>query len=239
MFSTNIGREFSEVVTNAVILKIINEDEQDKTCNYNGSTVQQDFFKQMPSKNFLVPQGLAFNIINKSMKHKSYLSTNNITFGLGIVTGNNDLYIKDKSEDGFEPVISGKELGKYFVKYNKINKYILFEKNKLQQVAPESLYRCKNKILYKFIGKKLTFSIENRGLLNLNSANMICFPDHANIYYILAVLNSRLTQLLFDEYYDTHKVLKSHIQSFPIYEIKMKIKEQNILKKLKHYSTYL
>lgn len=153
MFSTNIGREFSEVVTNAVILKIINEDEQDKTCNYNGSTVQQDFFKQMPSKNFLVPQGLAFNIINKSMKHKSYLSTNNITFGLGIVTGNNDLYIKDKSEDGFEPVISGKELGKYFVKYNKINKYILFEKNKLQQVAPESLYRCKNKILYKFIGK--------------------------------------------------------------------------------------
>ena len=72
------------------------------------------------------------------------------------------------------------------------------------------------KIIYKFIGKKLCFAIEHKGILTLNSANIMCLDDNFDINYISAVLNSRITQLFFDESFDAHKVLKNHIKSFYI-----------------------
>ena len=62
------------------------------------------------------------------------------------------------------------------------------------------------------------FAAETKGILTLNSANVISFNKNDNIYYICAILNSRLTQLYFDELYNTHKLLKKHIQDFYIFD---------------------
>ena len=121
-----------------------------------------------------------------------------------------------------------------------LGKYIVFDKEKLQQVANENHYRYKNKLLYRFIGKKLCFCVEKKGLLSLNSANVICLDEEYNPYYISAILNSRITQLFFDENYDTHKVLRNHIESF--YIPKMNDDDYNeiinICKKTKSISFY-
>ena len=101
----------------------------------------------------------------------------------------------------------------------------------MQQVAKEELYRWQNKIIYKFIGKKLCFAVENHSLLSLNSANIICLGKEYNAFYVSAILNSRITQLYFDECYDTHKVLQRHIKSFfiPVFN-------KNIMKKIENLS---
>ena len=55
---------------------------------------------------------------------------------------------------------------------------------------------------------------------------MICLDDSENEYYVLAVLNSRLTNLIYDEYYHANKLLKNHIMSFPIFNISNDLKEE-------------
>ena len=80
--------------------------------------------------------------------------------------------ILNKKVKNAEPIISGKNLTKYNFNYANINQYIVFEKEKFQQVAKIENYRLP-KIIYKFISKKLCFSVEENGLLTLNSANII------------------------------------------------------------------
>jgi len=60
------------------------------------------------------------------------------------------------------------------------------------------------------------------------------------LYYITAILNSRITQLFFEDTYNTHKVLKNHIQSFyiPIFNDNIMKKISNICKKTKNGNSY-
>ena len=197
-------------------------DADDDSMIYNGKiTEYRDIFNNNPYTSFLVPSNpITKSILDKIKNADSYfLNTNNIKYCLGIVTGNNKDFISSVKEKNYEPVVSGKNLEKFYVNIKSIKKYILYRPEKFQQVADTSLYRSSNKILYKFVGKKLTFAYDTDGLLSLNSANVISLPDDLDGYYITAILNSRLTQLFFDEYYNTHKVLKNHIQHFPIYNL--------------------
>ena len=218
----DLGRQFSEVYTDTVLFKMIKSDTDDNSMIYNGKiTEYRDIFNNNPYTSFLVPSNpISKSILDKIKNADSYfLNTNNIKYCLGIVTGNNKDFIRSVKEENYEPVVSGKNLEKFYVNNKSIEKYILYRPEKFQQVADTSLYRSSNKILYKFVGKKLTFAYDTDGLLSLNSANVISLPDDLDGYYITAILNSRLTQLFFDEYYNTHKVLKNHIQHFPIYNL--------------------
>ncbi len=209
-----IGRKFEEIVTDVIIIKIKKESNENHKCRYDNAIVNQNEFKNNPYYNFLMIDNISMNIIKKLKNYQCYKLEEDVEFALGIVTGNNNKYITEKKTKENEPIISGKEIDKYSMNYAKINKFITFNRQELQQVAKEELYRSKNKIIYKFIGKKLCFAIENRGVLTLNSANLLILGERYNIYYISAILNSRITQLYFEDTYNTHKVLKNHIQSF-------------------------
>ena len=223
----NMGREFNEIVTDVVIIKVTNSKNIDNSCIFNKYKIKQNVFLDNPNYNFLIPSAIPKSIIDK-IKNTRYFNLNdtNSLFNLGIVTGNNKEYLFDKRIAKAEPIISGKEITRYNLNYKLINKYIVFDKDKLQQVAPEDNYR-REKIVYKFIGNKLCFAVDSKGLLTLNSANIISINGY-DIYYISAILNSRVTQLFFDEIYKTHKVLKSHIQSFYIFDFDDDIKNKII-----------
>ena len=216
-FIREIGREFEEIVTDVVIIKVIKRIPlKDETCLYNDKQINQQYFRNNTYTNFLITDTISTNIIRKIESYNHFHLIRNVNYALGIVTGNNKEYLSSIKTDENEPIISGKEIDKYNMDYTKISKYIKFERNKFQQVASEDLYRCKNKIIYKFIGKKLSFAVEQNGILTLNSANIICLGNEYDIFYISAILNSRITQLYFEDSYNTHKVLKNHIQSFCI-----------------------
>ena len=235
-----IGREFEEIVTDVVIIKVIKSSGKNNICLYDNKKVRQEDFSTNPYRNFLISDNTSSEIIKKIKNYPSFHLIDNVNYALGIVTGNNKKYIFNEPKDGTEPIILGKDINKYMMDYSKITKFIKYEKEKFQQVACEDFYRAKNKIIYKFIGKKLCFAIESKSMLTINSANVICLGDEYDIYYVVAILNSRITQLYFEDLYDTYKVLKNHIQAFyiPDFDLRTKKMIANLIKSVKPQKDY-
>ena len=147
-------------------------------------------------------------------KNKATLKGNAL-FGLGIVTGDNKKYISQIKTPDNEPVLKGADIEKY--RYNAAENFISFTPEKFQQVAPEHIYRAKEKLLYKFISSDLVFAYDDTGMLSLNSCNILIpqIPG-LSIKYVLAVLNSSVAQFIYSKRFGSVKVLRSHIEQIPI-----------------------
>jgi len=228
-----IGREFSEVVTENIIFQI--EKSEKKTINnslkYNDKNISQDNFLHNPNYSFLVPANeIEQNILLRINNFQSYYLIGSVKFGLGIVTGNNQKFLLTNSSKFNERIATGKNLNNYFVNYESIDKYIVFNPESYQQVAPVDIYRHSNRILYNFIGTRIKFAYDDTGLLTLNSANIICLYDGWDPFYVLAILNSRITQFYYNKMFHTHKLLRNHIESFKIFDFSLDLK--NTISKL-------
>ena len=140
-------------------------------------------------------------------------------FALGIVTGDNNRFLIPSGTDHAgitaEPIIRGFNLNKY--RLHGPFDQIRYTPEIFQQCAKEDLYRAKEKLLYRFIGKTPVFSYDDHGYLTLNSCNILI--PHINgldIKYILAVLNSDIATFYWRIGFDSVKLLKSHIETLPI-----------------------
>ncbi|MDR2457606.1 MAG: N-6 DNA methylase [Clostridiales Family XIII bacterium] len=139
-------------------------------------------------------------------------------WALGIVTGDNKGKLFDEQKNGFEPIYTGKEIAPF--KLKKAKKYILYNRDNFQQVAKDEIYRADKKLVYKFISKKLMFSIDSSSSLFLNSANIL-IPTIPNmsINTVAAFLNSELYQYLYQKMFGEIKILKSSLTALPFVEI--------------------
>ncbi|MBO9607246.1 MAG: N-6 DNA methylase [Paenibacillaceae bacterium] len=137
-------------------------------------------------------------------------------FALGIVTGDNSRWVlRDMPDDG-EAVVAGADVFQYNV-FPAEPRYIRFQPELFQQVAPARMYRAPEKLLYRFINAQLVFAYDETGLLSLNSANVLIpqldgFPAKA----VMAVLNSRAAQFYYRCAFASVKVLRRHIESIPL-----------------------
>ena len=139
----------------------------------------------------------------------------NADFALGIVTGNNKEYISSTKNENNEMILKGADICKYHI--NKTDNYIVFKPESFQQVAPTKMYRAKEKLLYRFICNQLVFAYDNQQTLSLNSCNIVIPKIKGlKVKYILAILNSRIAQLIYKKQFNSVKVLRSHIESIPI-----------------------
>jgi methylase of polypeptide subunit release factors len=143
-----------------------------------------------------------------------YLNNENSDWALWVVTGNNSDFISDIQLEGYIPVFTWKEVQPYKLKPAK--KYLRFEPEKFQQIAPLQKYTASPKLIYKFISDSLVFSLDNESSYTLNSANIIIPKVDYPIMTILALFNSRLFNKIFKKKFNSIKVLKSHIQSLPL-----------------------
>ncbi len=139
-------------------------------------------------------------------------------WGLGIVTGDNRGRLLDTPIDGAEAIVTGRELRRYTIIPPR--KYIFFDREKLQQAAPDRLYRADEKLLYKFISQRLVFAYDNQQTLCLNSANiMIPHVPGLTIKAVLALLNSSVLNFFHRQMSGTVKVIKNDLLHLPIPEI--------------------
>lgn len=136
-------------------------------------------------------------------------------FALGIVTGNNKEIISSEKNKKNEIVLKGLDICKFRIKPSR--NFIIFDPEKFQQVADEKMYRAKEKLLYRFISNQLVFAYDDKQTLSLNSCNIVIprIPD-IKIKYVLSILNSRVAQFIYKKEFNSIKVLRSHIESFPI-----------------------
>lgn len=141
-------------------------------------------------------------------------------WALGIVTGNNKEKVYKEYLDGAEPIYTGKEIEPFTLKQP--SSYIFYDPANFQQTAKEHYYRCPEKLVYKFISKKLIFAIDETGSLFLNSANIL-IPNVPGMSTktVLAFLNSSLFQYLYITLFDDYKILKSNLMRLPFPKVSM------------------
>lgn len=157
-----------------------------------------------------------FGIIEKlnHIEHAVYLKEHAI-FALGIVTGENEVYISDRKTEENERILKGQDIYKYRIKTS--DQYVFFKPDRFQQAAPVEYYRAPEKLLYRFISNQLVFAYDDKQLVSLNSCNIL-IPQIPGIHikYVLAILNSRVAQFIYKKQFHSVKVLRSHLEQIPI-----------------------
>ncbi len=182
------------------------------------SKIPQSLFETMPDNIFNIHfSDLSTKIIQHidSLNNK-YLKDHTL-FILGIVTGNNKKHlVAKKLSKQHSPIIVGKDLRKFKIDFG--GNYFIYDKSVLQQVAPRDYYENPEKLIYKFIGKNLTFAYDNEKRFSLNNANAIV-PKIPNLKmkYVLGILNSNLMQFYYAKLFFTVRVLRGNLERLPIF----------------------
>lgn len=171
-----------------------------------------------------------YEIISRMNRNGKLSLKDNAAFAMGIVTGSNrELLSSAPRSERSECIICGTDIRKYG--YTTGLNFIEFTPEKFQQCADEACYRAPEKLIYRFINKRLIFAYDNRQVLTLNSANIL-IPElsELDIFCVLAVLNSRPAQFYFSQNFNSCKVLRSHLEAFPFPEISHE--EQAVIKQM-------
>ncbi|HPS57327.1 MAG TPA: N-6 DNA methylase [Spirochaetota bacterium] len=154
-------------------------------------------------------------IINRIYSVKHVTLEGRATWALGIVTGNNGLFISSTCCEGYEPVIKGKDVEPFRILEG--DSFIKFEPAKFQQCAPEKVFRCGEKLVYRYISDRLVFAHDSYGRLTLNSANILVPEIHGiPMKYVMGLFNSTVYQFIFRKKFNSLKVLRSHIEELPV-----------------------
>jgi hypothetical protein len=137
-------------------------------------------------------------------------------WALGVVTGNNRKVLKRVPETGCEAIYTGKEIEPFRLREPQF--YLRYDRSRLQQVAKEEIYRAPEKLVYRFVSKRLTFAYDASQRLFLNSANILIprIPG-TSAKTVAAFLNSELFQFYYSQTFASAKVLKSELEelTFP------------------------
>ncbi len=139
------------------------------------------------------------------------------SWGLGIVTGNNEKFIQPSKRDGYIPVFKGADIFQNELKQP--SSYIPADLGLYQQVAPRQLYEAKEKLIYKFISSRLCFFHDTNQRYVLNSANMLIpnenFPVSTKV--LGELLSSDFMNWIFTCIFNTAKILRGDLEALPIY----------------------
>ena len=164
---------------------------------------------------FAAPEDL--QILEHVRAQKNFYLTGSI-FALGIVTGDNKKKVSRIRKHGMEPVITGREVGRYLLK-EAVN-FLYYDRKSFQQTAPDEYYRAKEKLVYRFISKSPVFAYDDSTLLCLNSANVLIpsIPG-MSVKTVLAFLNSKFLRYYYRLVFKDVKILKGNLLQLPFPEI--------------------
>ena len=218
-----LGRVFKNVFTNVIRLDLRKKEKNNpkvkiKLSNESFEINQERFENNYDNIFDININNIEETIFDKIFSHNYITLKDRAEWALGIVTGNNEKYVSDKPNKNYEPVFRGSDVNKYFLASPQ--RFIEFNPQLFQQVAPENKYRAKEKLIYKFISSKLVFAYDNKQSLTLNSANIL-IPKIGRypIKIISAFLNSALFQFIYFKKFNSIKILRNHLETLPFPEL--------------------
>ena len=189
-------------------------------CYYNHSKYQrfQQSFLLMPRHNlnyWTKPEEMM--LVEELLKQPYLTLKGHATWSLGIVTGNNAAMCRRSQRKGYKPIYRGKDIlpgrlkaASLFVNPEDFPRY--------QQMASMELLSAPVKLVYRFISSSLVFYCDTHQRYILNSANMLVldedFPLSAK--QLAETMNSRLSNWLFKQLFNTHKILRSDLEMLPV-----------------------
>lgn len=151
-------------------------------------------------------------ILRKIRRHPHFTLKDGAKWALGVVTGNNKKFLVP----GGERAIAGRNIEPFFIRGEA--RFDLTA-GKVQQMAPEELYRSSKKLVYRFIGGRLVFAVDREGRFTLNSANIV-IPDREKIplriEVLAALLNSAPMQFYYEKECGELKILRRNLETLPL-----------------------
>ncbi len=220
---TNHGKVFGGLMTGAVsfvMKKSLKRNNQEVTCFSEGEKYvrRQDSFKKNPKHIINIrtrPEEQRIIEYLYSLPHVRL--ENHADWGLGIVTGNNKKYISNQKKKGYIPVYKGKDILPGEIR--PATQFIPSDMRLYQQVAPQELYRAKEKIIYRFIATHPVCFVDTRQRYVLNSANIL-IPRSSlgiNARQLADILNSKLMAWLYERLFAARKILRSDLEALPLH----------------------
>lgn len=217
------GKAFNGLLTKAqaiILQKTLCKKKEEISCQINNKPFKRNSisFKNNPKKifNFWIDKQEeeviehVYNLPHITLKNKA-------KWALGIVTGNNSKYCLTENKKGYIPVFKGSD-----IKSNELKEptnYIPSDFSIYQQVAPLEFYKAPVKLIYKFISSNLSFYCDTEQRFILNSANLL-IPDNNIVIsekQLSELLNSNFMNWLFKSLFNTHKILRSDLETLPIH----------------------
>ena len=220
-----LGDIFDKVQCPCVILRLDNKRKDQITVRHYKKekkeliTCEKEYVvnsHRISEKSFhILADNEQYKLIEKILSVPHFTLEGQADFALGIVTGSNKSVLSKTPLDGWEGIIKGSDIHKFF--YDEPKSFAKFVPQNFQQVAPEHMYRSKEKLFYKFIANEPVFAYDSKGTISLNSANILIprVPGYSALY-IMAVLNSDLMSFYYRHTFKNMKVLRSAIESLPI-----------------------
>lgn len=208
-------KKFSGVMSDVYMLEMDHDDDESIVfINATTTVIPKEIYRSLKNHIFAHFNEQDIAIIEKVNSMKAHDLSGSV-FGLGVVTGDNKTKIFKEKIASSEQIFTGKEVENYRLLPPK--NYLIFDRSKLQQVAPDEIYRAPQKLVYKTINKYLKVAIDETGSLTSNSANII-IPKIAelDIYSILALLNSNLYSYLHIKMFGgVNKIAKENLMALP------------------------
>ena len=220
---THYGKPFKGLLTGAVGIVITKTNETSETiidCTYGDKKFQRvmDSFNKNPKSIFNIScTAEDAEVISHIYSIPHLTLSGYATWGLGIVTGNNEKYLERSYKEGLIPVYKGSDITKDGLK--SASNYINEDFSQYQQVAPMHLYKAREKLIYKFISSNLCFFHDTEGRLIINSANLLITNDifPVSMKVICDLLNSEFINWVFGKIFNTHKILRGDLEQLPIH----------------------
>lgn len=217
---TRCEETFSGVLTKAIAIQIENRQpsKRDSVKIVNGQTIYKKKQLELNQSVDAIISVESDEMSERLLQHieKQGVSTlkDRADWALGIVTGDNGRFLSDRPLPKFEPVYLGRDIRRF--RLDQPSQYLLFSEQKMQQVAQPKYYRCKEKLVYRFICKELVFAVDRSGAYTLNSANILIPQLHGySIRVICGILNSSVAQFYYQKKFNTVKTLKGNLEKFP------------------------
>ena len=208
------GKAFKGVLSDIISIKLSKENIEKIKIKDKNSVKTIDKSAYLSNKNHLFSLTDNGNVeIMDYIYSQPYETLKDSLWGLGIVTGNNEKHIKAKFKNG-EKIYKGKNIKPYLI--GDTEEYIDYKREYFQQVAPDEIYRATEKLVYKFISKKLVFACDNRQRLFLNSANiLIPNVETHTTKTVMAFLNSKVLNFIYKHKFNALKIIKGNLLQLP------------------------
>lgn len=214
---SRFGSAFKGVVSKVIRLDLYNDRKRTPgtflTNNNEQVFISEDVLKNDTLQIPVLNNQYEADILKQLFAAKHTSLQGSCVFGLGIVTGDNAEHLLTVPQPNAEPVYKGRDIEPF--RMGQPGSYIVFNPDSLQQVAPVHLYRQK-KICYRFISDKVIMSIDDNGVLLLNSANFFIPKTELPFEAIAAIFNSSIITFFYQKVFNSFKLLRNHIEDFPL-----------------------
>lgn len=219
-----LQKEIKNKLNNIKIISNILDLNEKKFCEQQ---ILQEQFVNNSSFTFNILSSSNSNILSKKIVGNSILLGNICQYISPGIDGDKDKYVSDtKINEFYKPLLFGKNFSRYNINYN--NKWIYYDRKKLNRARSEEIYLSKKIILQRISGgdKPLVATIDNDKYYTFNSVNNILLKQNSgyDLKYVLGIINSVLMNWYYAINFSnrsklTVNISKTYLEQLPIKKI--------------------